>query len=544
MAALKPTDEQQKIIDESSRCVVIAKPGSGKTFTLSCKIKAILPALPHYKGVIAISFTNKASNELERRCLSTGIGRKSSFFGTIDKFFLTEIVIPFGTHVFGMPEREVEVVKIDEVKEVENTAKMQSLLDAGAYETLMGEYSPLLRQLYLQGQIVLEAFGFLASYVFDHSLACRRYLKARYSHVIIDEYQDCGLWQHILFVKLVDLGLCGVAVGDLDQSIFAFAKKDRKYLAALARDDARFLTFPLSENHRCHRSIVNYATRLLSPRSELLSTDDIRVYRKRVVGSESEIARWLTKAIPRFASRFQVAEVNRVGILFRGRRTGNLVHRSLDVPHKPVVTTPLDTESSLWGALFRRILNVAFSREVTKYELAEQYLSVDLHAKKVRAVMGLLRRIVELAETDLSQLHKHVDLFLSVAQITLPRSENRSAVTSLRAVLASMTLLDSFVPPSSDEVQLMTLHKAKGLEFDIVFHLDLYRFILPQYKCTLDEYIQYSNLHYVGITRAKKCTVLCTSTQRHNSRGELRSAEDSEFLHMNGLRSLRVRCPF
>ena len=236
--------------------------------------------------------------------------------------------------------------------------------------------------------------------------------------------------------------------------------------------------------------------------------------------------------------------MSKVGILVRGHRTGNLVHRNLSIPHKPVITTPLDTETSLWGALFRKILNIVFSQELTKYELVEEYLKIDLQLSKVRAVMRLLKRIEELAQIGFPQLQNGgPQEFIAIANLISPNSRNRKAVNSLSQVLSSRTYLDSFVPPASDEVQLMTLHKAKGLEFDIVFHLDLYKYILPQYKCTPDEYIQYLNLHYVGITRAKECCVLCTSSERHNKQGR-RDAEGSEFLHTNRLESLRVNCPF
>ena len=77
----------------------------------------------------------------------------------------------------------------------------------------------------------------------------------------------------------------------------------------------------------------------------------------------------------------------------------------------------------------------------------------------------------------------------------------------------------------------MTLHKAKGLEFDVVFH---WTSTNGSFRCIKGDEIQDLNLHYVGITRAKQCCVLCTSTRRHNDQGE-RSAEDSPFLQMNNL---------
>jgi len=58
---MTPTAEQKKAIDYPGSMVIIAKPGSGKTFVIAEKIRSILPVLPDYRGVIAISYTNKAS---------------------------------------------------------------------------------------------------------------------------------------------------------------------------------------------------------------------------------------------------------------------------------------------------------------------------------------------------------------------------------------------------------------------------------------------------------------------------------------------------
>jgi len=47
------------------------------------------------------------------------------------------------------------------------------------------------------------------------------------------------------------------------------------------------------------------------------------------------------------------------------------------------------------------------------------------------------------------------------------------------------------------------------------------------------------DLHYVGITRAKKACFLIRSLQRRNAKGELKLAEDSEFLTLEGIHTLR-----
>lgn len=87
---MEPTDIQKDIIDFEGNVVVLASPGSGKTFVLSEKIRRVLDddALLNYQGVIAISYTRKASANLKRRTIGNGMPSKNSFFGTIDNFCL------------------------------------------------------------------------------------------------------------------------------------------------------------------------------------------------------------------------------------------------------------------------------------------------------------------------------------------------------------------------------------------------------------------------------------------------------------------------
>ena len=106
---MNPTQTQRDIIDENGNTVVLASPGSGKTFVMSEKIKRLLRSdeLREYQGVIAISYTRKASAHLKRKSLTDGVKEKNSFFGTIDSFCLTQIVLPFGSYVMGIPINEV-----------------------------------------------------------------------------------------------------------------------------------------------------------------------------------------------------------------------------------------------------------------------------------------------------------------------------------------------------------------------------------------------------------------------------------------------------
>ena len=117
---MEPTPTQRDIINEDGNTVVLASPGSGKTFVMSEKIKRLLRSddMREYQGVIAISYTRKASTHLKRKSLTDGMWEKNSFFGTIDSFCLTQIVLPFGNYVMGYPEKDV--IPIDEKNSLMN----------------------------------------------------------------------------------------------------------------------------------------------------------------------------------------------------------------------------------------------------------------------------------------------------------------------------------------------------------------------------------------------------------------------------------------
>ena len=113
---MTPTDEQKNIIDATGHIVVVARPGSGKTFVLSEKIRKLLPIMDKHEGVIAISFTNKASKELQDRSLKGDFDKKESFFGTIHKFYISEIILSFGKQITKSEFQNIEIKKFKRAK--------------------------------------------------------------------------------------------------------------------------------------------------------------------------------------------------------------------------------------------------------------------------------------------------------------------------------------------------------------------------------------------------------------------------------------------
>ena len=544
---MEPTKTQQEIISQEGNVVVMATPGSGKTFVMSEKIKRLLlkDEMRDYQGVIAISYTRKASAHLKERTLEGGISGKNSFFGTIDSFCLTQIVLGFGDYVIGYPEKDVTPIDLKDLpKEQREDFTWLTEIHPAYDEVDDGEWHTLF-EFYRKGYVLIQSLELMALHVFRGSVACRNYMKARYRCVFIDEYQDADTYTDELFRELVALGLTGIVVGDKNQSIFGFAHKDSRYLQNLSDDDD-FKTYLLDINFRCAPSIINYSNRLLNGKCELIDAKDNGMAYVRVEGGEESISDFLSDYIPMLCEKNDVKDLNEVAILVRNTRTQALIDQTLTIPHRLVETTVLDQELNPCSRLYAELLQFYFDPSMRLLSLLDGYLDYDdLSFSEKRELNNLKREIRNVTEDNMDAL---LGLFRKVAKIVMPNQGEGLSAEKLREVLGDEKMLMTYMPASKDEIVLMTLHKSKGLEFDIVFHLNMNEWELPLKLPKKDDfnntyypsYEQDIDLHYVGITRARKVCVLVGSTIRTNSRGSTSTAYESEFLNVNGLREMRT----
>ncbi|WP_289039928.1 ATP-dependent helicase [uncultured Zobellia sp.] len=536
---MKPTNQQQAILDYSENCVVIASPGSGKTFVLSNMIKANLSYLKEHQGLIAISYTNKASNELRNRSLSNGENPLSSFFGTIDRFYISEIVIPFGKHVFGIPKDDFDIITIDKLPEEDQNNFSWFNRDL-TLDKLTSENIDILGYYFKKGIVLLETTGVFSNYIFDNSIACQKYLRARYKYLYIDEYQDSGHTQHDLFLKISKLGITSVAVGDLNQSIYAFSGKSSRFLDELNKSES-FKSFTLNKNHRCHPSIINYSNYFLNKNTNLLESKVNNVCFFRIEGNEISISKWINQNIDTLINEFKVSKKNNVALLVRGERTGNILNNNLTIPHKYSITNELDSNLNIWSGIFSNLLFFVHDSKIRFIEVVEAFKLYDSF-KKIELETLNKRKKELIQEFNASSFNscKLVQCFIKIAEIIAPNSKSQESIDLLNRVVTSATMLDSYKPAADDEVQIMTLHKSKGLEFELVVHLDLYKWILPnEYN---EDPAQDINLHYVGITRAIKACILISSTKRtrfKNGKSEQLEGADSPFIWNNEIDKLR-----
>lgn len=537
---IKLTKQQTTAVDHPGNLIITACPGSGKTTVISEKIRNELEDLKRHQGVIAITFTRKASKELARRCNRGGKETKSSFFGTIDAFCLSEIIFPFSKFIFGPSPKNLESKFTNELSEGESsiiTAVVNLHGELSAENT--DDYMPALKKLYDLGCVYFPSIPFLACYIVKQSKACRNYLRARYTTAYIDEYQDSSSAQHDLFLSLLDIGIRGVCVGDIQQSIYGWRKSSPEFLKQLI-DLPTFNHLTISINHRCHASISKYANRLFDEDFEVEPSDELRVYHCEVEGTELDTALKLNKIIPSIIEKFPVKNLSDIAVLVRYNKGLERLREKLTIPCKIYTEDELSRIESKTSQLWVALLEFKFDKSILVDDIVNVYSPAgDIRRDRLKVLRDAIKSVRTVALEDLA------DTLLAAAQLLLDVPATALEANALRQVINDPELLSQYLPTTDNQVQCMTLHKSKGLEFDIVIHLDLVEWVFPKrlpgasYNDRVyPELEQDLNLHYVGITRAKNACILIHTTERINAQDAVKRADPSIFLSLPGLDKL------
>lgn len=533
------TPDQLAAILSNSNMVITACPGSGKTSIIVEKIRNELIHLPSYRGVIGISFTVKASQELRNRCKKNSFDTKASFFGTIDHLCLSEIIYPFLARYIQRKKHDIQCVTFSDLPEniqldLKEITQYEGAFESGLFETFRND----IELLYEHGFVLLELLGVISNHILENSFSCRRYIQARYNSVYIDEYQDSSEPQHALFQGLLSLGLTAVAVGDVQQSIYAWRGSDPTFIAELANTPEVFEHHIVNMNHRCHPSITNYANRLYDPDSNLLPTDEIRMYRSYYQGTQIDVATKVGESILNAVDKKYVDSFSKIAVLVRNNITLEFVGENLGVPCRVFDEDPLAIRNNISCNIFSCLLRYIFDHKYCLYDVIDFIQSNTITKLKDSAAT---RKKIESLRNE-GELYPRI---LSVATEILGSEIDKHDRGILELICSDQNYFKHYKPIDDNEVQVMTLHKSKGLEFDLVYHLDLYDWVHPKrvyiqgcYDEVFDDWDQELNLHYVGITRAKKYCVLVTSNRRINSQRQERLGKPSQFLSMPGLDGL------
>jgi DNA helicase-2/ATP-dependent DNA helicase PcrA len=286
-------DQLDAVVHRGSPLLVVAGAGSGKTRVLTHRIAHLIDEGVHPMQILAITFTNKAAAEMRDRLavlvgpvarkmwVSTfhsacvrilrangdrlGYPRTFSIYDQSDAQRLTGYVIrdlgldakrftPRGVHgtislwkneLVGPDEAAAKAANIFDRKHADVYREYQArLLKAGAMD---------FDDLLMQTVVLLRT----------HPDVLRSY-QERFKHILIDEFQDTNVAQNELAVLLASATGEITAVGDQDQSIYAFRGADVRNIDQLEQSFPTLTTIVLDQNYRSTQAILDAANAVIA----------------------------------------------------------------------------------------------------------------------------------------------------------------------------------------------------------------------------------------------------------------------------------------
>jgi ATP-dependent DNA helicase Rep len=212
--------------------MVIAGPGAGKTFLIVERIKRLADsgAMPPETGVL--TFSNKAADELRGRLGSSLIeqGLSVSTFHSLGLKFIKENPGVFGLcegFILLNDEERLHLLKSLSPEKISgagtllrNISAYKQGIDTDIAPAIIEEYNSCLIK---NNSIDVDDLIYLPCVMAEVSVDVRRVISSRFTHIMIDEFQDINFMQY-RFIRLLapDAGADIFVIGDPDQSIYGF----------------------------------------------------------------------------------------------------------------------------------------------------------------------------------------------------------------------------------------------------------------------------------------------------------------------------------
>ena len=276
--------------------LVLAGAGSGKTRVITEKIAHLLRSGHRPEGVAAITFTNKAAKEMRERVgklisreaaetlqVSTfhalglrilqqeanhvGLRRGFSILDAEDAFALVKDLAPAGLKpdALDLLRGLIGMAKDNGLDPEEALAAVRSPRELQAAEL----YAAYTRRLRNFNALDFDDLIFLPERLFASNDEVRTRWQQKLSYLLVDEYQDTNRAQYRLLKHLVGERGRFTAVGDDDQSIYAWRGANPENLNELARDYPQLKLVKLEQNYRCSGRILRAANAVIANNAHL-----------------------------------------------------------------------------------------------------------------------------------------------------------------------------------------------------------------------------------------------------------------------------------
>jgi len=574
--------------------LILAGAGSGKTRVLTTRIAwllqsgAVSPA-----GVLAVTFTNKAAREMLTRLSAmiavnprgmwigtfhglcnrmlrahhqeAGLPREFQILDSQDQLAAVKRLLramnvdedrfaPRDVQYFIMGKKE-EGLRAADVPVTDETTRRQVELYAAYDEQCRREGVVDFAELLLRSYELLS-----------RNEPLREHYRARFRHLLVDEFQDTNKLQYRWLKLLGGPGASLFAVGDDDQSIYAFRGANVGNMADFEREYRVAKVVRLEQNYRSQGNILDAANALIAHNTGRLGKnlwtaagagEALRVFEAQ---SDVDEARWIVEEVR--ALKRDAARLDQIALLYRSNAQSRVLEHALFTAGLPyrvygglrfferaevkhalaylrLVALPADDNAFLRVVNFptrgigARTLEAlqdaakAAGRNLYETALADpgkaapfvalieslreevQGLTLAEKVEHVVAKSGLLEHYKREREgadrlENLGELVNAAAAF-SVEDIVIESGEDADPLVAF-LTHAALEAGEHQAGDGQEALQLMTIHSAKGLEFEAVFVGGLEEGLFPHEQSLLEKsgLEEERRLMYVALTRARR----------------------------------------
>ncbi|MFA9288878.1 MAG: ATP-dependent helicase [Weeksellaceae bacterium] len=561
--------------------VILAGAGSGKTRVLVHKVLHLVKDNNVNPGaIVMITFTNKAAKEMKERIQKVVplkepmgyVGTFHSFCAKILRIDGESIGLDRNYTIYDDDDQTSLLKDILKKMNVEKTAPSyflyriseakNQLITPEKYMEFFSHYkAAVAAEVYYKYQKALEKNNAVD---FDDLLmktvqllrknpdVLNKYHN-RYRYFLVDEFQDTNVAQYALTQILSQKDQNITVVGDFSQSIYSWRGADIRNLEKFSVDFPGSQLIELEQNYRSTQSILDFAFSVISqnqthPILKLFTKNNLG---KDITFYEAENEEHESLYVCRTIEKLHTdTDYSNMAVLYRTNAQSRVIEESflhLGIPYVLIGGQRFYARKEIKDILsYLRLLiqpedTVALDRvkkigkrrfEAFRSLYSEMQGQIDTMST-IDLIEMLLQRTgyLDLFDADVPEEYARLENIRELKSVAITHN-------NLVAFLEQISLVESEyfkgekVNGESNGVKLMTLHQAKGLEFDYVFIVGLEEGILPHSRSVddLNQLEEERRLFYVGITRARK-ELFITNARRRFIFGRRNDALRSRFIH-------------
>ena len=610
--------EQRAAVELPARsALILAGAGSGKTRVLTTRIAYLISTgavSPH--GILAVTFTNKAAKEMVTRLSAMlPINTRGMWIGTFHglcnrmlRAHFREANLPQTFQILDSGDQLSAIKRLMKAMNVDDEKypprEMQNFISGSKEQGLRAHeveaYDPYTRrkvevfaeydaQCQREGVVDFSELLLRCYELLSRNQQLREHYQERFKHILVDEFQDTNPLQYRWLKLLAGRNNALFAVGDDDQSIYAFRGANVGNMQELLRDFHVENVIKLEQNYRSHGNILDAANALISNNRNRLGKnlwtaesggEQLRVYeaatdvdearfivdeiqqlnREGVKLSEMALlyrsnaqSRVLEHALVsaglsyrvygglRFFERQEIKHALAYLRLMENTDDDNALLRIINFPTRGIGARSIEqlqesariNNTSLWDAAARAGGKVtAFVGLIESLRSATQKLplpEIMEHVLQHSSLMDHYKNETGAKKREAEERMENLNELISSATLFVHENEDDSLTAFLTH--ASLESGEHQAGDSEDALHLMTVHAAKGLEFHTVFITGLEEGLFPhQNSQNVDDGIdEERRLMYVAITRARRRLYL-TIAQSRMLHGKTNYSMASSFL--------------